>query len=181
MIKKLGIKFLGRASGIWYMTENDEEHFERSRKLAERVHELDPEIILQACVFEMITQGIEQVEIPLYVLRAFGQKEEKRCFRLQDTLFVDRPEGFIHENSDPAKNGGIPDLSRLEAQMWFYYRATRYIDCGYEALHMGQIHLYTANDFGMEQTRDLFVKIRRYAREHGRRHLVLMDAQYAWQ
>lgn len=176
VIKKLGIKFLGRASGIWYMTENDEEHFERSRKLAERVHELDPEIILQACVFEMITQGIEQVEIPLYVLRAFGQKEEKRCFRLQDTLFVDRPEGFIHENSDPAKNGGIPDLSRLEAQMWFYYRATRYIDCGYEALHMGQIHLYTANDFGMEQTRDLFVKIRRYAREHGRRHLVLMDA-----
>lgn len=61
VIKKLGIKFLGRASGIWYMTENDEEHFERSRKLAERVHELDPEIILQACVFEMITQGIEQV------------------------------------------------------------------------------------------------------------------------
>lgn len=59
VIKKLGIKFLGRASGIWYMTENDEEHFERSRKLAERVHELDPEIILQACVFEMITQGIE--------------------------------------------------------------------------------------------------------------------------
>ena len=57
VIKKLGIKFLGRASGIWYMTENDEEHFERSRKLAERVHELDPEIILQACVFEMITQG----------------------------------------------------------------------------------------------------------------------------
>lgn len=51
-----------------------------------------------------------------------------RCFRLQDTLFEDCPDGFIHEGSDPAKNGGIPDLSRVEAQMWFYYRATRYID-----------------------------------------------------
>ena len=51
-----------------------------------------------------------------------------RCFRLQDTLFEDCPDGFIHESSDPAKNGGISDLSRVEAQMWFYYRATRYID-----------------------------------------------------
>ena len=109
VIQKLGIKFLGRASGIWYMTEDDEEH---SKKLADKVHEMDPEIILQACVFEMITQGIEQVEIPLYVLRAFGQKEEKRCFRLQDTLFLERPDGFLHENSNPAKNGGIPDLFR---------------------------------------------------------------------
>lgn len=108
MIKKLGIKFLGRASGIWYMTENDEEHFERSRKLAERVHELDPEIILQACVFEMITQGIEQVEIPLYVLRAFGQKEEKRCFRLQDTLFVDRPEGLFMKTAIRRKTAAFP-------------------------------------------------------------------------
>lgn len=96
VIKKLGIKFLGRASGIWYMTENDEEHFERSRKLAERVHELDPEIILQACVFEMITQGIEQVEIPLYVLRAFGQKKEKRCFRCRiHFLWIDRRALFM--------------------------------------------------------------------------------------
>lgn len=25
-IREMGVKFLGRASGIWYMTENDEEH-----------------------------------------------------------------------------------------------------------------------------------------------------------
>ena len=51
VIQKLGIKFLGRASGIWYMTEDDEEHFARSKKLADKEHEMDPEIILQACVF----------------------------------------------------------------------------------------------------------------------------------
>ena len=60
--------------------------------------------------------------------------------------------------------------------MWFYYRATRYIDCGYEALHMGQVHLYTANDHGMVKTAELFDKIRKYAAIHGRRHKVLMDA-----
>lgn len=60
--------------------------------------------------------------------------------------------GFTSRREDPAKDGGIPDLSRQEARLWFYYRATRYIDCGYEALHMGQVHLYTANDKGMAKT-----------------------------
>lgn len=175
-IREMGVKFLGRASGIWYMTENDEEHFEQSRELAEKVHELDPEIILQACVFEWITENIENVKIPAYVFEDFGMKAEDRCFCLADTLFLDEKSGFISRREDPAKNGGIPDLSRQEARMWFYYRATRYIDCGYEALHMGQVHLYTANDTGMGKTAELFSMIREYARIHARRHKVLMDA-----
>ncbi len=65
---------------------------------------------------------------------------------------------------------------RLEARLWFYYRATRYIDCGYEALHMGQVHLYTANDKGMVKTAELFGMIRAYAAVHARRHKVLLDA-----
>lgn len=175
-IKRLGVKFLGRASGIWYMMMEDEEHFRLSKELADKVHAQDPEIILQACIFEMITQKIEEVEIPAYVQEAFGLVPQKRCFCLKDTLFLEAPWGFIHKSGDPRKNGGIPDLSRVEAQMWFYYRATRYIDCGYEALHMGQVHLYAANDTGFGKTAELFGKIRAYALQHGRRHRVLMDA-----
>ena len=29
-IKEMGVKFLGRASGIWYMVMDDEEHFQRA-------------------------------------------------------------------------------------------------------------------------------------------------------
>ncbi len=175
-LKRIGAKFLGRASGVWYMHEPDEIHFEKSKRLAERVHAMDPEIILQACVFEIVVERMEEVEIPLHVLRAFGQKEEKRHFRLEDALFLEEPPGFRWRRDDPGKNGGIPDLSRTEAAMWFYYRATRYIDCGYEALHMGQIHLYTANDRGMARTAELFQKIRAYGETHARRHKVLLDA-----
>lgn len=175
-LKNIGAKFLGRASGIWYMMEPDEEHFEKSRQLAERVHEMDPEIILQACIFEIVVERMEEVEIPMYVLRAFGQKEEKRNFCLEKTLFPEEALGFVHRREDPDKNGGIPDLSRTETAMWFYYRATRYIDCGYEALHMGQVHLYTANDRGMVKTAELFRKIREYGAAHARRHKILMDA-----
>ncbi|MDD3410480.1 MAG: hypothetical protein PHY12_06690 [Eubacteriales bacterium] len=176
-IRELGVKFLGRASGIWYMTEDDEEHFAKSKALADRVHAQDPEIILQSCVFEIVVQRMEEVEIPAYVFEAFGLPAEKRCFRLEDALFPEKPWGFVdREARDAAKFGGIPDLNRDEARMWFYYRATRYIDCGYEALHMGQIHLYTANDRGMKKTYELFDLIRQYAAQHARRHKVLMDA-----
>ena len=75
-IRELGVKFLGRASGVWYMTEDDETHFEKSRRLAERVHAQDPEIILQSCIFEIVVQRMEEVEIPAYVFEAFGQPVE---------------------------------------------------------------------------------------------------------
>ena len=67
VIARMGVKFIGRASGIWYMLEDDELHFERSRALAQRVHAQDPEVILQACVFEMIVKRMEEIPIPAYV------------------------------------------------------------------------------------------------------------------
>ena len=176
VIRELGVKFLGRASGIWYMTEDDDVHFAKSRELAEKVHEADSEIILQACIFECVTQRMESVKIPEFVFRDFGMEPKDRCFCLADTLFPGVPAGFVSRREEPEKNGGIPDLNRQEARMWFYYRAARYIDCGYEALHMGQVHLYTANDRGMVKTQELFEMIRRYAAVHGRRHKVLLDA-----
>ena len=177
VIARMGVKFIGRASGIWYMLEDDERHFERSMALARRVHDQDPEIILQACVFEIVVKRMEEVPVPAYVFEAFGMPVERRNFRFEDALFPERPWGFV-DNSDrePSKRSGIPDLNRQEARMWFYYRATRYIDCGYEAMHMGQIHLYTANDRGMRKTYELFDMIRQYARIHARRHKVLLDA-----
>lgn len=177
MIRELGVKFLGRASGIWYMVEDDEEHFRLSKELADKVHEADPEIVLQACIFEWIVERIEEVKIPDHVFEAFGLEPEDRTFRLKDTLFLDENSGHTHlRENDPVRSGGIPDISRPETQMWFYYRATRYIDCGYEALHMGQVHIYTANDRGLAATARLFGMIRDYAAAHARRHKVLLDA-----
>ena len=47
----------------------------------------DPDIILQACIFEWVTQKIETVRIPEFVFRDFGMEPEDRCFCLADTLF----------------------------------------------------------------------------------------------
>ena len=123
VIRELGVKFLGRASGIWYMTEDDDVHFAKSRELAEKVHEADSEIILQACIFECVTQRMESVKIPEFVFRDFGMEPKDRCFCLADTLFPGEPAGFVSRREEPEKNGGIPDLNRQEARMWKYWNS----------------------------------------------------------
>ena len=75
-IARLGVKFIGRASGIWYMIEDDDIHFAKSKALADVVHAQDPEIILQACVFEIVTQRMDTVKIPAYV---FSHASECTC------------------------------------------------------------------------------------------------------
>lgn len=170
-IKNLGVKFIGRASGIWEPDVDDEEHFEQSKYLADRVHEVDPEIIMQACIFEAVYRHIENFKVPAYVFEAFGLEPEDRGFRFEDMRFPQKPKGFIW-----GEGGALPDISQLETRLWFYYRATRYIDAGYEALHMGQIHLYSANDRGLVKLAELLEIIRAYGKENARRHKVLMDA-----
>lgn len=170
-IKNMGVKFIGRASGIWEPDKDDEEHFRKSKYLADRVHEIDREIILQACIFEAVYRHIENFKVPAYVFEAFGLQAEERGFQFEKMRFPQRPQGFIW-----GEEGALPDINELETRLWFYYRATRYIDAGYEALHMGQIHLYTANDRGMVKMTELIQMIRDYARVHGRRHKVLLDA-----
>ncbi len=163
VILKAGIKFLGRASGIWKAEMPDEEHFALSRRAAEKIHAADPEIILQACIFEAVyRENLESVKIPARVFEAFGLAPEDRCFSYDDCLL------------EPGSH--MPDISRLETQMWFYYRAVNYIDCGYEAFHMGQIHLYTAKDRGYKAIGRVIAMIRAYGKQHARRHKVLLDA-----
>ncbi len=170
-LKNMGVKFIGRASGIWEPDEDDEEHFRKSGYLADRVHEIDSDIILQACIFEAVYRHIENFKVPAYVFEAFGLEAEDRGFHFEKMCFPQKPQGFIW-----GEDGALPDINELETRLWFYYRATRYIDAGYEALHMGQMHLYTANDSGMVKTAELIGMIRDYARIHGRRHKVLLDA-----
>lgn len=170
-IKNVGPKFLGRASGIWSMEKDDEEHFRKSEFLAKRIHEIDSEIILQTCIFEAIFRELETIKIPNWVFGAFSIPFENRNFRFDDMLFDKKPKGFIWGD-----NGAIPNIDKLEAQMWFYYRAVRYINAGFEAIHMGQVHLYSADDVGYKKVFSLFEMIRNYAKENARRHMIILDA-----
>ncbi|MBR6701642.1 MAG: hypothetical protein IKI78_00715, partial [Clostridia bacterium] len=68
VILKTGIKFLGRAAGIWKASMPDPEHFALVKSAADKIHSADPEVILQACIFEAIyREDVESVKIPARV------------------------------------------------------------------------------------------------------------------
>ena len=166
-ILNAGVKFLGRASGIWKGEMPEEQHYKKTRELAEKIHAADPEIILQACIFEALyREDVEVVKIPRFVFEAFGLPYEERNFCFDRCVYGDS------EGCDSR----MPDISQTETQMWFYYRGVRYIDCGFEAFHMGQIHLYTFRDRGYKAIGRVIEMLREYGKEHARRHKVIFDA-----
>ena len=70
----------------------------------------------------------------------------------------------------------VPDMTRIETQMFFYYRACAYIDLGFEGLHMGQVHLIGAQDSGFKCWHKVLSKIREYAKAHALRGFVFINA-----
>jgi hypothetical protein len=67
-------------------------------------------------------------------------------------------------------------MSKLETRLWFYYRGKRYVDCGIEAIHFGQVMIMDDADPGHRHWIDMLSRVRAYARKNARRHLVLCDA-----
>jgi hypothetical protein len=171
MILSCGAKLIGRAIMVWGRERNLEAFLQAAKPYAEALHKGDPDIILEGAVFEIATTGVESISIPERVFKAFGQPVEARNFHYKDMLY---PDG--RQVGHWGNNGSVPDMSRLETRMWFYFLSTSYIDIGIEALHFGQVGLMDWNDRGHVGWLDMLDHVRAYAHEHARRHLVLCDA-----
>jgi hypothetical protein len=126
-------------------------------------------MILQACIFEIVSTQVEQVPVPDWAFAALGQPVEKRNFRYADMLF---PEGH---RRNWGSNASVPDVSRPETKLWFYFLAASYIDLGFEAIHFGQVELMGHNDPDRVNWSQVLTLVRAYAAKHARRHMVLCD------
>ena len=73
-----------------------------------------------------------------------------------------------------------PDISKLETRLWFYYWSRRYIDAGYENIHLGMIGIMDQADKGHVFSFELLDKVRAYAKHTVRRHFVLFDSQFPY-
>jgi hypothetical protein len=73
------------------------------------------------------------------------------------------------------RNAQVPDESRMETQLWFYYQAVTYIDLGCEGIHFGQVEIMNRNDPDNAHWARLLGMVRDYAAKHARRHMVLCD------
>lgn len=173
MIKNTGAKFIGRAIYRWGGESllNDPAFWSRAKGIIDTLHRFDPDIIFQGCLFEIVTDEVSQVRIPSWVFSAYGLPVADRAFSYHDMLNVDGK--FVDHWR---KSSSVPDISRQETQLWFYYLAAAYINLGCEAFHLGQVELIGMNDPNRDAWAALLLKIRQYAADHARRGWVLLDA-----
>lgn len=171
MLINIGAKFIGRAAYAWSTPANHDKYIELARERAALMHQADPEIILQACIFEAIYKDLERIPIPEWVFEEFGLEPQDRTFSFEAMLYDDGSYRDLW-----GTHSGVPDMTKLETQMWFFYWAARYIDAGYEAIHFGQVHLMSKVDLGHISWFDILARIRMYAKHHARRGVVLCDA-----
>jgi alpha-L-fucosidase 2 len=171
MLKNIGAKFVGRSLCLWGGEANLLANLDRARKLAPRVHAADPEMILQACIFEIVTTQVDKVPVPDWAFTALDLPVEQRNFRYADMLY---PDGRFKGHW--GGGGSVPDVSRPETKLWFYCLAASFIDAGFEAIHFGQTELMNKNDRNQDHYSEVLTLIRAYATTHARRHMVLCDS-----
>ena len=169
MLKETGAKFIGRSICLWGGEAQLLSNFERAKALVPKVHAADPDMVLQACVFEIVSTQVEQVPVADWAFAAFGLAPEKRNFRYADMIY---PEG---QRRNWGRNASVPDVSRPETKLWFYFLARSYIDLGFEAIHFGQVEIMNRNDRDGSHWAQVLGLVRDYAARHARRHMVLCD------
>jgi Disulphide bond corrector protein DsbC len=164
-------KFLGRAILVWGQEGSLPAFLRTAKRYAEALHKADPEIILQGTAFEIVSSDVQSLPVPEKVFAEFGLPNQQRNFHYRDMLYANGR--FANHWGG---SGSVPDMSRLETRMWFYFLAQSYIDAGIEAIHFGQVALMDDEDPVHVHWIDILDRVRAYARKHARRHYVLCDA-----
>jgi hypothetical protein len=173
MLQNIGAKFAGRTIYLWGGEARiaDPKFLSQGRELANRVHQNDSDMVLQAAVFEIVTQGVGEVPVPDWVFREFAQAPENRNFDYAKMLFPDKR--FV-DHWRPGSS--VPDICQIETKMWFFFLAASYINIGIEAIHVGQLDLMGRNDPEYRNWAELLQHVRSYATKKARRHFVICDA-----
>jgi hypothetical protein len=169
MLTHIGAKYIGRSLCLWGAENDFVNNVARAKTEVPKMLAADPEAVLEACVFETVGPKVSQIAVPDWVFIDMEQPVEKRNFIYTNMIY---PEG---QRRPMGRNAQVPDESRIETQLWFYYQAASYIDAGFEAIHFGQVEIMNKNDPGNVHWAYLLGKVRTYAAKHARRHMVLCN------
>ncbi|WP_218145323.1 hypothetical protein [Parapedobacter koreensis] len=175
MLKNIGAKFIGRSVYSW-----GKEHFflmpsfwANAKAAIDAFHAYDSTVVFQAAVFEIVTENVEDIPVPVWVFEAFGLPVEQRNFVYQAML---NKEGRLVDHW--RKGSSVPDITQMETKLFFYYLACRYMEIGIEAIHFGQAQLMAmaGREAGFAAWKELLDKVRLSALTVARRGTVICDS-----
>lgn len=174
LVKSTGAKFIGRAIYRWGSEQvlNEPDFWKGAKEIMDKVHANDPDVIFQAAVFESIYKdGVNSIKIPAWTFESLGLPVEDRNFSYSSML---NDQGkFINLWG---QDGSVPDITKVETQLWFMYLIGSYVELGVEAIHLGQVELIGMNDPGLKVWNSFMQKVRKNVNQMARRKFVLFDA-----
>lgn len=172
-IRNTGAKFIGRSIYRWGDEKvlNDPAFWTGAREMVGKVHAFDPDVIFQAATFEAVYRGVNEVAVPAWTFEALGFPVEKRNFDYAQMLSSDGKYVDLW-----GEGASVPDITKVETQLWFMFLIGSYVDIGVEAVHLGQVMLIGMNDSGWQVWDSFLQKVRDWAKVRARRHTVLFDA-----
>lgn len=170
MVKSIGAKYLGRVIVIFGKESTLPQRLQTTRTIGAQIHANDPDVILEGGIFEYVSTQATTLPIPAYVFQQFNLPVETRNFRQADMVFADNP--IIKRPYT------VPDITKMETRLWYYYLATSQIDAGIESIHWGWFEPQAYNDKarGYANYYDMLARVRLYAKTHARRHCILCNA-----
>jgi uncharacterized protein (TIGR02145 family) len=170
MVKNIGAKYLGRVMFVFGKESTFPQRLQTTITIGAQIHANDPDVILEGGVFEYVSTDVNTLPIPAYVFQQFNLPVETRNFRQAEMVFADNP--IINRPYT------VPDITKMETRLWYYYLATAQIDAGIESIHWGYFEPQAVNDKASGYTIyfDMFRRVRLYAKTHARRHFVLCNA-----
>ena len=87
MMQNTGVKFAGRVIWMWGSESRIDALVEKGEPFVKRIHEMDPDIVLQGAIFEIITTDVINVPIPASVFEEFDLTPEVRNFCYEDLIY----------------------------------------------------------------------------------------------
>lgn len=169
LVSNVGAKFITDAVSHWGAWDWHI-HLNRCSLTVRDLKSIDEDIIVQASLNEFVDKGTADAigNIPGWVFNAFGLPVENRKFDIYKMIFPDWSTNDRHWWSYAGMNGSlpnaiVPDISKMESKLWFYYQAVKFIDMGCESIQFSQVHLMNNESSDPTHWNDLFVKIKQYA------------------
>lgn len=171
LLQTTGARLAGRTLYLWGGEQNFPAALAAAKARELKIHAALPNLMLQAAIFEIVSQGVESLEVPAWVFAEFKLPVSVRKFSYEAMLY---PGKTLRNNW--GKNSSVPDITQQETQMFFFYLAAEYINLGIEAIHFGQVELMGRRDTDRTVWESLLGRVREYAKLHARRKIVVCDA-----
>ncbi len=91
MLTNCGVKFAGRAVYQWGREEGGAsaipKKLEQAKAKAAKIHSTDSELILQACIFEIVSRDVNDLSVPAWAFEGLGRPVETRKFHYEEMLY----------------------------------------------------------------------------------------------